>query len=73
MDHTPDASAPDTPRPHSRKLIRPKQAAAMWNCSDTSFWRWSKEQDFPRKIRLGPNAVAYFEDELLAWLVRRQG
>ena len=45
----------------------------MWNCSDTSFWRWSKEQDFPRKIRLGPNAVAYFEDELLAWLVRRQG
>lgn len=30
--------------------------------------RWEREGWFPRRVRLGPNSVAWLESEVLQWL-----
>jgi hypothetical protein len=35
-------------------------------------WRWTKSGDFPIGYRLGPNAVAFDEAEILRWLAGRR-
>ena len=54
------------------QLLRPKTLEALLGCSSTSLWRWAQLPDFPRRIRIGKNAVAYRKDEILAWLAARQ-
>jgi len=34
--------------------------------------RWIAEQGFPAGVQLGPNSVAWREDEIEAWLASRQ-
>lgn len=36
-----------------------------------SLSRWQKNNGFPRPIQLGPNSVAWSEDEVNAWLAAR--
>jgi prophage regulatory protein len=54
------------------KLLRPKQIERLLGCSSTSLWRWAQLPDFPRPIRIGKRAIAYREDEIIAWLEQRQ-
>ena len=54
------------------RIKRPAEAAQMFGVSAATFWRYSKAPDFPVAFRLGPNAIGYDEDELVAWLEKRR-
>jgi predicted DNA-binding transcriptional regulator AlpA len=53
-------------------MLRRKEAATMLGVSVPTFWRYSKNPDFPVAFRLGPNAVGYAETEIEAWLESRR-
>lgn len=54
-------------------VLRPKQAAQYIGVSLPSFWRYAKyDPDFPRPLRLGPNARAVMRDDLDAWLASKR-
>ncbi len=36
--------------------------------SRTTIWRLERQGDFPRRIRIGPNRVAWVETEVEAWI-----
>ncbi len=36
--------------------------------SRTTIWRLERQGDFPRRIRIGPNRVAWVEIEVEAWI-----
>lgn len=59
-------------RPHALQLLRPRTLATALGVSATTLWRWSKAPDFPRAIRLGPNAVAFDSADITRWLAGRQ-
>ena len=55
-----------------RNLIRPGKAAEKLAVSATTLWRYTKNPDFPRAYRIGPNVVAFDEGELDTWLASRR-
>ena len=54
-----------------RKIIREQQVATLTGRSRASRWRDEKAGTFPRRVRIGRNAVGWFEDEIQAWLESR--
>lgn len=38
----------------------------------TTLMRWIRDEGFPQPIRLGPNSVAWREEEIAAWLDSRR-
>ena len=38
----------------------------------STWWRWSKQPDFPPKYRLGPRTVAWKESDLCRWFANRR-
>jgi prophage regulatory protein len=57
---------------HRDKILRPLNAADLFNVSRTTFWRYAKRPGFPCKIRLGEKSVGWLESELMAWLESRK-
>jgi prophage regulatory protein len=60
----------------SRRLVRAslnlKQLAAMGILfSREHLWRLEAASKFPRRLYLSPQKIAWFEDEILAWLEQR--
>jgi prophage regulatory protein len=55
----------------SRRLIRKPELRRLVPYSDTTIWRKEKAGQFPRRVQLSPTAVAWFEDEILAWIQSR--
>jgi len=49
------------------KYIRAKNAPELLGVSKSTFYRYSKDDNFPKKIRLH-GAVVYKEDELVEWI-----
>ena len=39
--------------------------------SRTTIWRLERQGEFPRRIRIGPNRVAWVETEVEAWISER--
>jgi len=39
--------------------------------SPMTIWRREKAGTFPRRVRLGPNAVGWIEEEIEAWCAER--
>lgn len=46
------------------RLLRPALAAEYLGVSTTTLWRLSKQDGFPKKVRIGARAVGYWKDEL---------
>ena len=51
---------------HRPKLIRRKALRERVPYSDTQIWRLEKDGLFPKRVQLGPGAVAWFEPEKTA-------
>lgn len=56
----------------SDQLLRPADGAAFLGVSTTTFWRMSKNPDFPLKVQIGRRAVGYWRSELEDYLAGRQ-
>jgi prophage regulatory protein len=54
-----------------RNLIRKSDVRTRVNLSDSHIWRLEKNGNFPARVRLGPNAVAWYEDEVDDWIESR--
>ena len=54
------------------KLLRPKDCAAAPGVSTVTLWRRAKAGDFPRPFRIGKQAIAWDEAEVLVWLDTRR-
>lgn len=58
--------APQAPMP---EFIRPKEAAQLLMCAESTVWRWAKEfPDFPRPRRLGYRCTLFSRAELLEYI-----
>jgi predicted DNA-binding transcriptional regulator AlpA len=58
--------------PRGRKLLREKELTNMGAGSHSTIWRRAgTDPTWPRPIKLGENSIAWFEDEILAWLATR--
>jgi prophage regulatory protein len=57
--------------PHRRLLTYKDLRAIGISFSREHLWRLEAAGKFPRRIYLSPQKVAWFEDEVLAWLQAR--
>lgn len=54
-----------------RRLLRQREVLDLVRFSLTTLYRLMAAGDFPRPIRLGQRAVAWWEDEVLEWMDNR--
>ena len=55
------------------KLLRPRACALALGVSTVTLWRWSRQHGgFPQPFRIGKQAIAWDEGEVLAWLETRR-
>jgi len=52
-------------------MIRERELLRRVPLCRQTIWRKEQAGDFPKRRQLGPNAVAWFEDEVEAWLNAR--
>ena len=52
----------------SSKILRPKELCELLNIGMSTLYDWQHRSDFPQKIRLGKNAVGWFESEIHEFL-----
>jgi prophage regulatory protein len=56
----------------SERIIRfPELRKKIGGLSTVTVWRWEKEGTFPKRIKLGRNAVGWIESEVDAWIEQR--
>ena len=72
-------------RPYGKESIPPSESAVgprllrfpavrlRTGLSRSAIWRLERAGDFPRHIRLSPNAVAWVEDEVVCWIRQKAG
>jgi prophage regulatory protein len=53
------------------KLVTAKELSAKIPYSAVHVWRLEQKGEFPRRIHLGGNRVAWLEAEILEWLARK--
>lgn len=53
------------------RFLRMKDVVARTGLSEMTLWRRQKEGTFPRRVRLGPNAVGWVEAEIESWCAER--
>jgi prophage regulatory protein len=53
------------------RVLREPEVARLTGRSREQRWRDERAGLFPKRIRLGPNAVGWLESEVRAWLVER--
>lgn len=54
-----------------RKILRPAQAAARLGIGYSTLNEWDRKGLLCPKVKIGPRAVGYFEDELLDLIAQR--
>jgi prophage regulatory protein len=54
-----------------RRLIRRAELQRKIPFSMVHVWRLEKRGEFPKRVSIGPNAVAWFVDEVEAWIEGR--
>jgi predicted DNA-binding transcriptional regulator AlpA len=52
----------------SGRLVRAKEISYRLGVSVPTIYHWEKSNDFPKRLRLGPNLVAWKGDDIQAWL-----
>lgn len=50
------------------KLLTAEQVTELTGLSRTSVWRLERAGEFPSRVRLSPNRVAWRADELQEWV-----
>ncbi|HOO39967.1 MAG TPA: AlpA family phage regulatory protein [Syntrophales bacterium] len=50
------------------RIVRPSEAVILTGRSLASIWRDEQAGKFPKRIRLGENAVGYRMSDIQAWL-----
>ncbi len=60
-----------TEQPKSRRILRDPEVTKRTGRSRVQRWRDAREGKFPSPVRLGANAVGWYEDEIEAWLAAR--
>ena len=53
------------------KLVTAKELSAKIPYSAVHVWRLEQKGEFPRRIHLGGNRVAWLEAEILEWLAKK--
>ena len=53
------------------QFLRRPEVVKKTGLSYPTIWRKERAGDFPRRRRLGPNAVAWVDDEIDAWIKSR--
>lgn len=53
------------------RVLREPEVARLTGRSREQRWRDERAGSFPKRIRLGPNAVGWLESEVRAWLAER--
>jgi len=56
---------------HQRQLISRDAVLAQIPFSVATMWRQVAAGRFPKPVRIGARRVAFFQDEIDAWLARR--
>jgi len=54
------------------KVNRPSEVAQIFGISLSTLDRWSKNPDFPKKIKLGGRAVGYDHNEIIEFIEARK-
>lgn len=54
--------------PELDRMIRELECRAMTTLSNSTRWRMEQEGKFPKRIKIGPSAVAYRLSEVQAWV-----
>ena len=54
--------------PLEGRLVRAREISYRLGVSVPTIYHWEKIDGFPKRIRLGPNSVAWKGDEIQAWL-----
>lgn len=54
--------------PELDRMIREPECRAMTTLSNSTRWRMEQEGKFPKRIKIGPSAVAYRLSEVQAWI-----
>ena len=53
------------------RILRPHKAADRVGYSKSHVMRLEREGKFPQRVRLGPNAIGFIEDEVDEWVQAR--
>lgn len=53
------------------KILRMVEVTEKTGLSRWTIYRKEDTGEFPKRVRLGPNAVGWLEDEIEAWLTQR--
>jgi prophage regulatory protein len=53
------------------RLIRPREVIRRTGYTLTTIWRLERAGGFPKKVKIGEAAVAYYEHEIEEWIRSR--
>lgn len=53
------------------KLLRMPQVIALTGLSRMTIYRMEKRGEFPGRVQLGPNSIAWHEQEIDSWIAAR--
>jgi len=55
-----------------RTWLTVKHLAIRYGVSVPTIWRWARETDFPKPVKLGPSATRWKLSDLEAWEAERE-
>ena len=67
-----------TPEPPRKRILRARECQKVVGVSRSTWFDWNNpaspryDDSCPRRVRLGPRCVGWFEHELIAWLEAKQ-
>ncbi len=54
------------------RIIRLPEVKDITGASASSIWRWEREEEFPKRIKIGARMVGWRISEVKAWIASRQ-
>lgn len=55
----------------SVKLYTMKEVCGLLKKSRTTLWRWIRLGHFPQPLKIGPNSLAWTEDQVTQWIASK--
>ena len=53
------------------RVMRKPEVLNLIGLSDPTIWRMERLNKFPKRIKIGPGSVGWFENEIREWLDRK--
>jgi len=54
------------------RIIRLPEVKDITGASASSIWRWEREEDFPKRIKIGARMVGWRMSEIMRWIASRK-